>query len=167
MSVLRFTPEQYEAHLARLKASASPVVVSVTAKPAMELSVSDAALLKGAKAKQKLYALGRVAKTVMNKTEQAFAELLKQWLHDGTILWWKFHIIKVRLADGAWYEPDFLVMRADRTLWIYETKGGFTTDKGQLKIRACAEVFPVVGIIKATKRTKKAGGGFDLKDFSA
>ncbi len=170
MSVLRMTPEQYADHLARTRASRAvdvPASALNVAKPAAELSTDDARLLKGAKAKQKFHALGRIAKSKMNKTEAAFAALLAEWLHCGKILWWKFHVIKVRLADGAWYEPDFLVMHADRTLWIYETKGGFTTEKGQLKIRACAEVLPVVGIIKATKRTKKDGDGFELKDFSA
>lgn len=167
--MLRLTPEQYEAHLQRLKAAVPVPVVEVSpkaAEPVAALSAEDARLLKGAKAKQKFHALGRIAKSDMNGTEQAFAALLTERERSGEVLWWKFHVIKVRLADGAWYEPDFLVMHADRTLWIYETKGGFTTEKGQLKIRACAEVLPVIGIIKAVKRTKKAGGGFELKDFS-
>lgn len=170
MSVLRMSPEQYAEHLVRTRASRASEVSTPTSKAASvttALSVEDARLLKGAKAKQKLFALGRLPKDEMNRTETAFAALLGEWMRLGKIVWWAFHVIKVRLGELAWYEPDFLVMHADRTLWIYETKGGFTTDKGQLKIRACANVLPVIGIIKATERAKKAGGGFELQDFSS
>lgn len=110
-------------------------------------------------------ALGRLPKNRMNKTEQAYAERLTAEVAAGKVLDWKFHPLRVRLADNTYYEIDFLVLNADMTLAIHETKGGFTTDKGQMKIKLCAEVLPYFRMIKATKLPKSKGGGWAIEHF--
>lgn len=105
-------------------------------------------------------ALGRLPKDQMNNTERAFAALLAEWQHMGTIVWWKFHPMRVRLAKNTYYEIDFLVLRSDGLIVIYETKGGYTSEKGQMKIKLCAEALPVFKIIKAVK-SKSGGWNFD------
>lgn len=110
-------------------------------------------------------ALGRLPKGTMNKTEAAYASLLEDRRRAGFIHDWKFHAIKVRLADNTFYETDFLVVAANMGLEIHEVKGGFTSDKGQLKIKLCAETLPWIRIFKATKGRK--GEGFLVEEYSA
>jgi hypothetical protein len=114
---------------------------------------------------ERFRALGRLPKGQMNKTEEAYAQHLEAQRLAGLIIGWKFHPLRVRLADNTYYEVDFLVMEADRSLTIVETKGGFTTDKGQIKIKLCAEVLPWFRMIKATKLPAKEGGGFREEEF--
>jgi hypothetical protein len=109
------------------------------------------------------YALGRLAKGDMNKTEAAYAQLLEAKKHTGEIIDWRFHPIRVRLADRTYYEPDFLVMTAARELQIHETKGAFTTDKGQMKIKLCAEVLPWFRVFKCSKQKD---GSWAIQEFS-
>ena len=143
MSGLRWTPDQLKAHQSR----------SIE-----KLKRADAA-------RKRFQALGRLPKGRMNKTEQAYAERLDAMKAAGEIIDWKFHPMNIRLATNAFYEVDFLVLHADMSLAIHETKGGFTTDKGQLKIRMCAEVMPWFTFYKAIKKPKKYGGGWEIQEF--
>lgn len=111
-------------------------------------------------------ALGRLPKGTMNKTEREYADLLDQQKAAGQIIDYKFHPMRIRLADNTYYEVDFLVLHGDHSLAIHETKGGYTSEKGQLKIKLVAELMPWFGFFKAVKQTKKDGGGFKLEDFS-
>lgn len=122
--------------------------------------------LRAAAATKRFQAKGRLPKGSMNKTEAAYAAHLDQQKLAGLILDWKFHALRVRLADNTFYETDFIVLAADSTVEIHETKGGFTTDKGQMKIKLCAEVLPWFRMIKATKLKPKEGGGWRLEDFT-
>lgn len=115
---------------------------------------------------QRWQALGRLPKGTMNKTEAAYAEELASQKAMGKILDFKFHPMRIRLADNTFYEVDFLVLHADRSLAIHETKGGFTSEKGQMKIKLVAEVMPWFGMLKVTKLAAKAGGGWKVEDFS-
>lgn len=110
-------------------------------------------------------ALGRLPKGKMNKTEAAYAQRLESLKHSGAVIDWKFHPMRVRLAENTYYEVDFLVMHADMTLAIHEVKGGFTTDKGQLKIKLCAEVLPFFRMFKARKLPAKQGGIWAIEEF--
>lgn len=101
------------------------------------------------------YALGRMAKGKMNKTETRYAQLLDAKKHDGEILDWKFHVFRLRLADNTFYEPDFLVLGAGGQIEIHETKGSYTTDKGQLKVKLAAEVLPWFRVFKCSWLAKE------------
>lgn len=119
--------------------------------------------LKGVKQWQ---ALGRLPKGQMNKTEQAYANRLDLLKMQGSVLDWKFHAIRVRLANNTWYETDFIVLHADMTLAIHETKGEFTSEKGQMKIKLAAEALPWFRFYKCIKVAEKNGGGWRIEDFS-
>lgn len=140
MSSLRWTPEQLADHQAHV--------------------------LRADAARKRFQAKGRLPKGTMNKTEGAYAELLERRRLAGEILDWKFHPLRVRLADNTYYEVDFMSLDADMLITMHETKGGFTTDKGQMKIKLCAEVLPWFRMVKATKLSKKEGGGWKIEDFS-
>ncbi|MGI4812126.1 MAG: DUF1064 domain-containing protein [Janthinobacterium lividum] len=83
----------------------------------------------------------------------------------GEIIDWKFHPMNIRLAANTFYEVDFLVMHADRRVAIHETKGGFTSDKGQMKIKLVAEILPWFRMLKVTKLPAKLGGGWKEEEF--
>lgn len=110
-------------------------------------------------------ALGRLKDGELNKTEQEFAALLDLWKQEGSVLWWKAHPFNIRLAANTFYRVDFLALHSDGMLAMYEVKGGYTSDKGQMKIKLATEALPVMRMVKASKRTKKDGGGFKLEEF--
>ena len=114
---------------------------------------------------QRWQALGRMPKDKMNATEKAYSELLEGQRIAGEVISWKFHPMNIRLADKTFYEVDFLVLHADMTLAIHEVKGGFTSEKGQLKIKMVSEVMPYFAMIKAIKQTKAQGGSFRLEYY--
>lgn len=152
---IRWTPDQ----LADFQAKRFPA--PVPAKPGTKARAAQPEAPKtGLDA---LYALGRIAKGKMNGTETAYAQRLEALKHDGTIIDWKFHVLRVRLADNTYYEPDFIVMTAERELQIHECKGSFTTDKGQIKVKLCAEVLPWFRVFKCSKQKD---GSWVIQEFN-
>lgn len=140
-AAIRWTPEQLAAHESHTKEQ------------------------RAREAKKRFQALGRLPKDRMNKTEQAYSMLLERRKQAGEILAWQFHPLNVRLADRTFYEVDFLVLHSDMRLEIHETKGGYTTDKGQIKIKLCAETLPYFRFFKATRLPQSKGGGFVLEEY--
>jgi len=132
---------------------------------ARQANLAAEKVLRADAAIKRFQALGRLPKGKMNKTEEAYSRHLDQRKHQGDVIDWKFHPMRIRLADNTFYEVDFLVLHSDMRIAIHETKGGFTTDKGQMKIKVCAEVLPWFEMIKATKLPAKLGGGWKLEEF--
>jgi hypothetical protein len=173
---LRWTPEAYAEYL-RGRGTDTAAVPSAVPVPAVaapvereaskSLSAEETKVLRAHRSKQRFQALGRLPKGEMNKTEREYSEFLEERKRAGQVLWWKFHPMRVRLASNTFYEVDFLVMTAEGHLEIHETKGGHTTDKGQLKIKLCGEALPVFRMFKVIKKTKKAGGGWQIEEYSA
>lgn len=147
MTGLRRSQEWLDAHQKRMAAN------------------DNAKILRADAARKRFQALGRLPKDRMNKTEAAFAEYLEAKKLSGDVIDWKFHPMNVRLAAGTFYEVDFMALGSDMRVTIYETKGGFTTDKGQMKIKLCAEALPWFRMVKATKLPAKEGGGWKLEEY--
>jgi len=113
--------------------------------------------------KKNFYALGRLKQGQMNKTEAEYALHLNALLQSGEIKWFKFEGIKFRLADNAFYTPDFAVLNADNLMEIHEVKSIWVGD-AKVKIRLAADQFPFV--FKAVyKIPKKEGGGWRVEEF--
>jgi hypothetical protein len=77
----------------------------------------------------------------MNKTEQAFAELLDT--RYDVIKWWR-EPIKLRLGGRTFYTPDFLVEPAGwnwPVLAFVEVKG-FMRDDAAVKLKVAASAYP-------------------------
>ncbi|MBF6987233.1 hypothetical protein [Cupriavidus sp. IK-TO18] len=146
--ILRWTPEQLAAHQER---QPRPEPAKAAARKVDPMA--------------RFHALGRMPKDVMNKTERAYSALLEEEKRQGLVIDWKFHPMRVRLADNTFYEVDFLVLHDDMRLAIHETKGGFVTSHGQMKIKLCAEVLPYFRMVKATKLSAKQGGGWKREEF--
>ena len=112
---------------------------------------------------KKFYALGRLKPGTMNKSESAYADHLEALKAAGSVLWWRFEGLKLRLADATFYTPDFAVMAADGVIECHEVKG-FWQDDARVKIKVASEQYPFRFLaIKA--RAKKAGGGWEVESF--
>ena len=109
------------------------------------------------RAKGKLNDLGQ------NRTEAAYDAVLAGLLQAGQILWYKFEALKLRLADGAYYTPDFAVMTADGYIECHETKG-FWREAGRVRIKVAAEHFPF-RFVAVKMKAKKDGGGWEYEEF--
>jgi hypothetical protein len=116
-------------------------------------------------ARKRFQALGRLPKDRMNKTEAAYAQLLEEQQRSRQIVGYRFHPMNVRLAEHTFYEVDFLVLTASLALEIHEVKGGYTTEKGAMKIKLCAEALPWFRFLKVSKLSKRDGGGWKFEEF--
>ncbi len=78
----------------------------------------------------------------MNKLEERYMrEVLERDKRSGGLLWYDFEPIKLRLADGAWYTPDFAVQGFNGWLEIHEVKG-FWREAARVRIKVAAEKYP-------------------------
>jgi hypothetical protein len=77
---------------------------------------------------------------VMNKLEQKFSLHLEAKRIRGDIEFWRYEPIRIRLADGAWYTPDFLVITNDGRTQVFETKG-FWREAARVRIKVAADKF--------------------------
>jgi hypothetical protein len=91
--------------------------------------------------KTRFTALG-LNRTGMNKTEAAHAADLEMRKRIGEIQDYLWEPLRLKLAPDCTYEPDFLVLMADRTIEFHEVKGGFITDDGLVKVKVAAQRFP-------------------------
>lgn len=108
-------------------------------------------------------ALGRLPIGTMNKTEAAYADHLEHLKQCGTVAWFEFEAVKLRLADNTFYTPDFAVMLATGFLEMHEVKG-FWEDDARVKIKVAASLFPFQ--FRALKPVaKKNGGGWTVEEF--
>jgi len=108
-------------------------------------------------------ALGRLPVGVMNKTESAYERYLKSIEQTGDVLWYRFEGLKLRLADGCFYTPDFAVMAADGVIECHEVKGTWMDD-ARVKIKVAAAEYPF-RFVAVTVKPKKAGGGWQFEAF--
>lgn len=111
-----------------------------------------------------MLAKGRLKRGQMNDTEKAYAAHLESLKVSGEVLWFEFEGLTFRLADGATYRPDFVVMIADGTIEVHEVKGHWEGD-AKLKVRVAADRFPFRFLAIQTV-PKSRGGGWQSIDFS-
>jgi len=104
----------------------------------------------------------------MNKTETKFSHRLEALKRAGTIVDWRFEALKFRLADMTTYTPDFLVISADGSITLIDTKAywkkagkvGITED-ANVKIKVVAEQYPWF----AFQTTWEQDGGWHHKTY--
>ena len=108
-------------------------------------------------------ALGRMKTGTMNKTESAYAQRLEQGRQVGTVLWYRFEGLKLRLADSTFYTPDFVILADDGVIECHEVKG-FWRDDARVKIKVAAEMYPF-RFVAVKAKAKKDGGGWSVEKF--
>lgn len=84
---------------------------------------------------------GRKPKGGMNKWEAKFAESLEARRKTGELIWWAFEPFRIRLANGAFYRPDFVAVDKDGRTAIYEVKGYFR-EAARVRLKVAAEKLP-------------------------
>lgn len=77
----------------------------------------------------------------MNKTEKHRAIQLEALKRDGQIREWGFESMSLKLGDGAYYTPDFMVIEKDGTLRFEETKGHWR-EAARVRIKVASSIFP-------------------------
>jgi len=112
------------------------------------------------------FALGRLKTGERNKTEQAYENFLTALQHAGSVLWFKFEGIKLRLADNTFYTPDFAVMLANGQMELHEVKGAraIFADDAKVKVKIAAELYPFPFVV-AFPVPKNRGGGWEIEVF--
>jgi hypothetical protein len=140
-----WTEQQLADHLARRGVKGSRAVVDVS-DPPFKLPAS---------------AQGKPPVRGMNKTEAAYAEHLQALYVAGRVLWWRFEPIRLRLANGAYYKPDFGVKLLDGSFELHETKGHWR-EAARVRIKVAAELFPMFRFIAVTRD----GGNWKREEFS-
>jgi len=92
----------------------------------------------------------------LNKLESEFFEWLKRTYSQARVT---PHGIKLRIGNGCYYTPDFLVdLSTSKTpqVLIYETKGKQVWDDSIVKLKAAASVYPFLKFHLVTRRGRTA-----------
>jgi len=149
-AVLELTEPPSETHIARAHANFAPNQI---AKPAPKYPARNA----------QRFALGRLPRGTMNKTEAAYAQHLELLKQAGEIVWYRFEGVKLRLADNTFYTPDFAVMSGDGVMEMHEVKGHWQDD-ARAKIKIAADQYPFrFAAFKAEAKCR--GGGWISETF--
>lgn len=84
----------------------------------------------------------RDIKGKMNKTEEAYAEILETKKLIGEIVEWYFHAITLAYGEDARFTTDFFVMYPDGLLEFVDVKGAGPVNEASIcRAKACAEKF--------------------------
>ena len=103
---------------------------------------------------------GRTKRGEMNKLESAYAlEVLEARRLAGEIIGYKYEAMKLRLAKGAWWTPDFVIFNLDGTIEFAEIKG-FWRQAGRQAIKVAAELHPFKFVA-----VQKKGGVWKYEEF--
>lgn len=78
----------------------------------------------------------------MNGLESAYARHLDGRKAVGQIDWYEFEPMRLKLADGTYYRPDFAVLRNGQ-LEFHETKGHMR-EAARVRLNVAADKFPFV-----------------------
>lgn len=100
----------------------------------------------------------------MNGLESRYAAELDLRVRSGEIVKWRFERHTLVLANGCRYTPDFEVLMPDGTKEFHEVKG-HCEDDALVKIKMAAELFDEYRFFMFTRRARKDGGGWNVREF--
>lgn len=100
--------------------------------------------------------------------ERRYAELLESRKIVGEIVAWQYECVKLHLGGGAWYLPDFVVIRDEpdgrRVSEIHEVKG-FWREAAKVRLKVAVEKFWWFDFFVVYAGGKK-GGSFEIERWS-
>lgn len=91
------------------------------------------------------------ASAFKSKWEAERADMLEVRRRAGSLKWWRYEPMRLRLADGAWYKPDFLVQHNDGSLELEEIKGHWR-EAALVRFKVARELYPMFHFNALTKR---------------
>lgn len=94
----------------------------------------------------------------MNRLEAAYRDRLESRRLAGTVAWWAWQPIKIRLADNTFYEVDFMLMTNDGLIEVHEVKGHWEDD-ARVKIKVAAQVLPFRFVAVTKEKGAHRNGG--------
>lgn len=95
-----------------------------------------------------------IALKELNKTERRYLEILRE---RDEYVWIGVKTMRFRLAGNTHYTPDFQVITKDGTMIQIDSKGTFTREDSQLKMKVVARMFPFFKWRKAELQLAKGG----------
>lgn len=99
--------------------------------------------------------LDRLEPAYKSGWEKLYAQHLETLKKAGDVLWYKYEGIRLRLADGALFSPDFAVVTAPLgALELHEVKGQWR-EAAKVRWKLAKESFPFV--FKLVTKPKKNG----------
>lgn len=99
-------------------------------------------------------AVDKAAPKFKSRLEAGYYEHLRERKSAGEILDFGYEVEKLRLADGAWFTPDFRVVCVDQTIEFHETKG-FMREAARVRLLVAADIHPYRFML--VKKTAGAG----------
>ena len=112
---------------------------------------------KKIKSPSKPKAKGRIKRPgVMNRLETRYSEFLEERRLRGEIVRWDYEPIKLRLAKGTYYSPDFRVQVAETgEIEFHEVKGCWQKyPAGRVKFKVAAETHSLYRFVGVEWRNK-------------
>lgn len=106
----------------------------------------------------------------MNKTEEAYSEVLDAKIKAEEIRSYRYESVKLKLADNTWFTPDFEVITNDDEIEYHEVKACTSLgkmlieDDANVKIKVAAQQYKERKFILCGKLPKKLGGGWAFKE---
>lgn len=99
----------------------------------------------------------KLARGEMNQLESAYA---KELTHSPDVAEWVFEGMKFRIGKGAWYTPDFLVVRSvSLAVEYHEVKGSWAA-RGQqaarVRVKSAASRYPMFRFLGVTRDKRGA-----------
>lgn len=114
--------------------------------------------------KARVRSTGSTPRGQMNRTEAVFAsEVLEPLKLGKRIADYKYESYRLRLANGAWYTPDFDCYEPLGAMVFYEVKG-FIREASLVRIKVAAEMYPHHKFIMVF-RNKQIPGGWEYRNF--
>lgn len=86
----------------------------------------------------------------MNRTEAAWRDNLELQKAGGSIVWYGYEAMTLKLAHDCRYTPDFIVVTNDGEVQAHEVKG-FWRDDARVKVKVAAEKFSWIKFVCVTK----------------
>lgn len=86
--------------------------------------------------------------------EELYAKHLDILKRAGEVLWWKYEGLRLRLADGALFSPDFTVVVKGGVLELHEVKGQWR-EAAKVRWKLAKESFPFVFKLVTKERSGK------------
>ena len=80
-----------------------------------------------------------------SQTEADWGVVLEAETRAGRIQWARHEPIRLRLAEGAWYKPDYLILMADGSLVADEVKGSWSArgqEAARVRLKVAVEHHP-------------------------
>lgn len=163
---MKLTPLQEKALLARAKGQNGQSAQSSVQKPGMGHGSAQTGMSAQKPARAPRHIPGQ-----MNKTEQAFAELLALWTREGKVTGSAYESIRLKVNETCWYTPDFLVQLASGQAMLVEVKAWRYTkaddptpyliipEDSRVKMHAVCALYPFPILLMLGRPVK--GGGYE------